>query len=181
MEKYLLTNWETVPFKKKSFEGQLDRYLKVCVASVDSPHRVLHILPLYGKECRGGFSDLIEEVRNYEICKEKGEPCSPPSFMSKPVEGGFEEIPSLHGALFRRFTPDEARYGLCHPNDVWKAERMENGKVKVYHTIKVFCLYKKNNKIGQRYLNGWFPNELYRHYYGYSYLPLSDLTEPLQL
>ncbi len=177
MGKYLLTNWETVPFKRKSFEGQLDRYLKVCVVSVESPHKVLQILPLYGKENRGGFSDLIEEVRNYEICKEKGKPCSLPAYMTKPVEGGFEEAPSLHGALFRRFTPDEARYDLCPPNNVWKAERMENGKVKVYHSIKVFCLRYQDGK----YIEGWRPEDFYYRFFGFSYHVLSDLTEPLQL
>ena len=53
-------------------------------------------------------------------------------------------------------------------------------KVKVYHSIIVFTHYYDND--GEKeYVNGWFLEQMYRRYWGCRYLPLSDITEPLQL
>lgn len=178
MAKYLFTNWETIPFKKKSFEGQLDRYAKVCVSSVENPHKVLFILPLFGKECGAGYGHIIEIVRNHELRKDNDLEFSK---LLKPFDGEFVEIPSKHGPLFRIFTKDEAKYGICPKDKIGKAERDETGKVKIYHTIKVFCLYENNIIIGKQYINGWYPEDWYYRFFGYNYRVLSDLTEPEQI
>lgn len=170
MAKFLLTNWETVPFKKKSFEGQPDRFIKVCVASIDNPKQVLAIIPLFGIDER-----YIKIVHDYELGKREL-----PSYFNIPYDGEFEEVKSEHGPLYRVFTPDEAKYGICSPNEVGKVERLPNGKVKIYHSIRVFCRFYVN-KLGKQYLNGWFPTQLYQRYFDYSYHRLSDLIEPLQI
>lgn len=180
MAKYIFTNWETVPIKRKTFEGQLDRFVKVCVASVDNPQKVLFILPLFGKENRSGFSNIIEVVRNHELGQDEKSRFSF-TYLQKPVKGEFVEVPSKHGPLFRTFTKDESRYGLCAIDQVGKVERDVKGKVKIYHNIKVFCLYKENDVLGKQYLSGWHPNDWYYRFFGYNYDILNNLTEPLQL
>ena len=170
MGKYMLTNWQTAPFRKKTFEGQLERYAKACVVSLDNPQQVLAVIPIFGN------AEIIDIVHGFELGKNEL-----PSSMRKSFDGEFVEIPSLHGKLYRRFSLDEARYGICKPDMAWKAERDSNGKVRIYNTIKVFCLYKLVPILGKQYLNGWFPNQLYYHYYGYNYHPLSNLSEPLQM
>ena len=179
MAKYLFTNWETVPFKRKSFEGQLDRYIKVCVASVDKPQQVLMVLPLYGKNNGGGFTHLIEIVRNHELGQDENN-----KFLGllEPVEGAFVDVPSKHGPLFRLFTKDDAKYGICPNEYVGKVERTPTGKVKVYHSVRVFIIYGKDNETGNVCsLHGWFPEEWYYRFFFFFYKALTDLTEPLQL
>lgn len=177
MSKFIFTNWETVPFKKKSFEGQLERYAKVCVASIDNPQKVLFILPLFG----AGFGHIIEAVRCHELGIDDDSVLNF-SRLIRPVNGDFVEVPSKHGPLFRVYKPDEAKYGLCSKGEVGKVERDSNGKVKIYHSIKVFTRYRIDNETGEkRYLNGWYPEDWYYHFFGYNYHVLSDLTEPLQL
>ena len=178
MTKYIFTNWETIPFKKKSFDGQLDRYAKVCVSSVNNPQKVLFVLPLFGSENGGGFGRIIEIVHNYELGRDNN---SEFSKLLSPVDGEFVEIPSKHGPLFRIFTKDDAKYGICSDDMVGKVEREKTGKVKIYHSIKVFCLYKNNIVIGKQYINGWHPEDWYYRFFSYNYRVLSDLTEPLQL
>lgn len=179
MEKYLFTNWETVPFKGKTYDWQLDRYLKVCVASVDNPQKVLCVLPLFGSNRGNSFKPYIEIVRNHELGKDDKNEFS---FLSEPVDGEFIEVPSKHGPLFRVFTKDDAKYGMCHPNSVGKVERTSDGKVKIYHSIKVFTVYKKDEDFGKMVIMPkWFPEKWYYRFFGYNYHVLSDLTEPLQL
>lgn len=181
MAKYLLVNWETVLFKRKSFEGQLDRYLKVCVASVDEPQKVLFILPLFGNKNGGGFSDLIEVVRNHELGLDVKSHFAF-SELLEPLEGEFVEVPSKVGPLFRVFTADEAKYGICPKNYAGKVERTSTGKVKIYYSIKVFRPYIRDNETGEKVnWHGWYPEELYYRFFGYNYKVLSDLTEPLQI
>ena len=181
MAKFLFTNWETVPFKKRSFEEQLDRYLKVCVASVDNPQKVLIILPLFGKKNRGGFTELIEVVRNHELGQDEKNPF-PFSDLLKPQEGEFIEVPSTIGPLFRIFTKDEARYNICTEENVGKVERLSNGKVKIYDSIKVFSLIIHDNETGEKVvLDGWKAEDWYNRFLGFNYHPIADLTEPLQL
>lgn len=181
MAKYLLTNWETIPFKRQSFEGQLDRYLKVCVASVDSPQQILLIMPLFGTKNRGGFAHLIEVVRNHELGQDEKSAFSFYELL-KPQEGEFVEVPSKHGPLYRIFTKDEAKYGICPINAVGKAERTASGKVKIYNSIRVFTPLIVDNETGEKVVvDGWRPEELYNRFFGYNYHILSDLTEPLQL
>lgn len=170
MTKYIFTNWKTIPFKRKSFEGQHERFAKVCVSSLDNPQQILAVIPIFGN------THIIEIVHKYELGR--GEL---PPFMKEPLEGEFVNVQSMHGPLFRRFSPDEAKYGICDSDKIWKAERDLTGKVNIYNSIHVFCLYKIKPILGKQYLNGWFPNQLYYHYFGYNYLPLSNLTEPLQL
>ena len=177
MGKYILTNLETVPFKRKSFEGQLDRYLKVCIASVDNPQKVLLIMPLYGKSNGSGFCNIINTVRRHELGQDDGDYYN----LLEPIDGEFVDVPSMHGDLYRVFTPDEAKYGICSPDKVWKAERLSTGKVKVYKSIRVFCHYNVDRFFGKQYVSGWFPQELYYRFLGYNYLKLADLTEPLQI
>ena len=181
MAKFLLTNWETVPFKKKSFEEQLDRYLKVCIASADNPQKVLLTMPLYGKNNRGGYSDLINVVRNHELGQDE-KSRFPFSELLKPIEGELVEVKSKHGPLFRIFKKDDAKYGICSENNVGKVERTPTGKVKIYNSIKVFIHYTFDNQTGEkRIVHGWSPEELYYRFFGYNYHVLADLTEPLQL
>lgn len=181
MAKFLLTNWETVLFKRKSFEEQLDRYLKVCVASVDNPLQILQIIPLFGKKNRGGFTDLIEIVRNHELGQDE-KSLFHFSELLKPIDAEFVEVPSKHGPLFRVFTKDEARYKMCSTNDVGRAERTATGKVKIYNSIRVFTPYIYDNETREKViLDGWRPEELYARFFGFNYRVLSDLTEPLQL
>jgi hypothetical protein len=181
MAKFLLTNWETVPFKKKSFEGQLDRFLKVSIATVDNPQKVLLTLPLYGNDYGGGFSHLIELVRNYEVGKEEKSKI-PFEELLQPIDGEFVDIPSKHGPLYKTYTKDDAKYGLCSKEFVGKAERTPTGKIKIYHTIKVFTPLIINNETGQKeIISGWSPEKLYYRFFGYNYHILADLTEPLQL
>lgn len=173
MGKYKMINWQTLPFKRKSFEGQPDRYAKCCIVSVDNPHKVLDIIPLFGPE------QFIKIVYDCEqgIGKEKWV-----HKLEKPIDGEFIEVKCHNGPLFHRFTKDEARYGLCNEQDVGKAERLDNGKVKVYHSIKVFTCFEFNEVIGKKqYCNGWSPDQMYDKYLGYRYIPISDLTEPLYL
>lgn len=172
MGKYKLMNWQTLPFKKRSFEGQMDRYIKCCVVSNDNPEKVLDVICLFGF----GWS-LMDIVRNYELGIDK-EKCK--EVLEHPINGEFVAVKSLHGPLYHRYTRDEGLYGLCAPQNVGKAERDANGKVKIYHSIIVFTHYYDND--GEKeYVNGWFPEQMYRRYVGYRYLPLSDLTEPLKL
>ena len=177
MAKFLFTNWETVPFKRKSFEGQLDRYAKACIASVDNPQRVLFILPFFGK-C---FAHLIEIVRNHELGLDGDAELNFKKLLS-PRDGEFVEIPSMHGPLFRVFTADEAKYGICSKEDVGKVERTPTGKVKIYHSIKIFSRFRLDKQTGEKHiLYGWYPEDWYHRFFGYNYRILSDLTEPLQL
>ena len=173
MAKYKMVNWQTLPFKKNSYKGQLDRYAKCCIVSVEAPELVLDIVPLFG------FEQLIRIVHDCEqgIDKQKWI-----SKLEAPIDGDFIEVKSKNGPLYHRFTKDEANFGLCNPMEIGKAERTETGKVKVYHSIKVFTHYVYNENTGKKqYLNGWFPDQMYNLYYCYRYIPLSDLTEPLQL
>ena len=181
MGKYIFTYLETVPFKKKSFEGQMDRFLKVCIASANNPQKVLFVLPLYGKQNGGGFRGLIEVVRNHELGQDQKSEF-PFSELLKPADGEFVDVPSLHGPLYRVFTKDEAKYGICPEEKVGKIERTPDGRVKIYHHIKVFSLYAFDDDTGEKtYLDGWFPNDFYYRFFGYNYHRLSDLTEPLQI
>ena len=64
MAKYFLKNWQTFPFKRKSFEDQLDRYAKVCVASIDNPNVILDIIPIYGyRSYNTGLGKVIKLIR----------------------------------------------------------------------------------------------------------------------
>lgn len=181
MAKYLLTNWETVPFKKKSFDGQLDRYLKVCVASFENPQQILFIIPLFGTKNGGGFADLIEVVRNHELGRDEQSHFSFKELLT-PQEGELVDVPSKHGPLFRVFTKDDARYNMCSINDIGRAERTATGKVKIYNSIRVFTLLHVDNETGEKVvLDGWRPDDLYNRLFRYNYRVLSDLTEPLQL
>lgn len=181
MGKYLLKNWKTYPFKKKTFEGQLGRYAKVCIVSIDNPEKVLDIIPIYGEKYNSGLGRVIKLFYDIELAVPlDNESNKLWTLLQKPIEGKFEEIKSLHGPLFRRFTPDEAKYGLCLATDVWKPERDENGKVRVYNTMMVFTQYMYDSDIGTySYVPGWFPNQMYYKYFGYRYLPISQLGEPL--
>ena len=181
MAKYLLTNWETVPFKKKSFEEQLDRYLKVCVASVNNPQQVLLVLPLFGKKNRSGFTDLIEVVHNHELGQDEKSPF-PFSELLKPIDGEIVDVPSKHGPLFRIYTKDDAKYNICSLYDVGRVERTATGNVRIYNSIKVFTPIIVDNETGERVsLDGWKPEEWYNRYLGFNYHPIGDLTEQLQL
>ncbi len=134
---------------------------------------------LFGKDDGSGFGYIIKTVRNHELgCGDEKEFKE----LLQPLYGEIVEMPSRHGPLFRTFTKDEAEYGICPKDDEGKVERDTDGKVKIYHFIKVFCLcYKKDKITGQHYLNGWYPDNWYYRFYGYNYHTLSDLTEPLQL
>ena len=179
MGKYVFRHFATFPFKRKSFDGQMDRYAKVCVVSVDNPQKVLDIIPIYGRDDNAGMGDIIKLIYDIELGKQLDDESQRLlAGISKPVEGKFEEVNSLHGPLFHQFTPDEAKYGLCPTFSVWKPERDVNGKVKIYHSFKVFTL---QNGPDFHYVNGWFPAQMYYRYYGYRYKRLSDLTEPIQL
>lgn len=183
MEKYLFKNWTTFPFKRKSFDGQMDRYLKVCVVSIDNPMKVLDIIPIYGNENSSGLRDIINLV--YDL--EKGVALDKTSIdllnsLQRPIIGQFEEVKSHHGPLFHQFTPDEAKYGLCSEYDVWKPERDSNGKVVEYNSMRVFTMSLYYPDLGEyNYANGWLPSQMYYKYYGYRYLSVSQLTEPIQL
>lgn len=177
MEKYLFRNWKTHPFKKKSFEGQLGRYAKVCIVNVDNPEKVIDIIPIYGEKYNKGLGRVIKLFYDIEInVPLDSESNRLLAFLQKPIEGKFEEVKSLHGPLFRQFTPDEAKYGLCLANDVWKPETDEYGKIKVYNTIKVFTQHMYDPDFGTyNYVSGWFPEQMYYKYFGYRYLPISQL------
>lgn len=178
MEKYNLINWETVPFNNKRFDWQLDRYAKVCVTRSDNPQKVLLIIPFFGTNTGSGFANLIHFVHNCEL----GQDNLANSILVKPVDGDIIDVSSMHGPLFRVYTKDEARYGICRKEDVGKVERTPTGKVKIYHSIKVFTIYIKDNETGNiEPLSGWEPEQMYRRFFGYNYRILSDLTEPLQL
>lgn len=173
MAKYKLINWQTLPFKRKSFDGQLERYIKCCVVSADVPDKVLDVVYIFGNK------GLIDHVHKKELDKASD---SQLKELSMPIDGEFFDIKSLNGPLYHVFSKDEAQFGLCSAEDVGKAERDNKGKVKIYHTIKVFTIYKIIEKVGIKlYEKGWSPSQMYYRYFGYRYLPLSDLTEPLQL
>lgn len=191
MEKYLYKYWQTFPFKYNSFDGQLDRFAKVCVVSVSNPQKVLDIIPIWGKKDEPRLRDIIQLIFKLE----DGKALAPQEnklleFIKKPIIGQFEEIPSKHGPLFRRFTRDEAKYGLCSKYDVGKPERDENGRVRVYNTIRVFRHYiydsefEKNNipvSEDDKYYTTpeWDLNKMYDKYFGYRYFKRSQLTEPI--
>lgn len=183
MEKYIFKNWATFPFKRKTFDGQMDRFLKVCVVSINNPKKVLDILPIYGNEKSSGLRDIIKIISD----RERGKALDKDSIellkkLKEPILGQFEEVKSLHGPLFRQYTPDEAQYGLCSEQDVWKPERDSHGKVKEYMSMKVFTVSYYDSDFGKyNYVNGWFPNQMYYKYFGYRYKPISMLTEPMVL
>ncbi|MBQ8709429.1 MAG: hypothetical protein IJ550_02445 [Bacteroidaceae bacterium] len=170
MGKFKMINWQTLPFKKKSFERQMDRYIKCCIVKESEPDKVLDVICLFG------FYWLMDVVQKYE----QGIETEEYEKLCRPIDGEFVEVKSMNGALYHRFTRDEGTFGLCTPQKVGKAERDINGKVKVYHSIKVFTLYHEYRGV-KEYIGGWSPQEMYRKYFGYRYLPLSDLAEPLQL
>ena len=177
MEKYFFKNWKTFPFKKKSFEGQLSRYAKVCVVSVNNPDIVMDIIPIYGEKYNSGLGRVIKLIYDIELkVPLDSESNRLLALLQKAVVGQFEEIISLHGPLYHKFTPDEAKYGLCLNTEVWKPERDEAGKVKVYNTMKVFTQYMFDADFGTyNYVSGWSPNQMYYKYFGYRYLPISQL------
>lgn len=181
MEKYLFKYWRTYPFKKKTFEGQMERYAKVCVVSVDNPQRVLDIIPIYGKETSSGLRDIINMF--YDL--ERGITIDNSyrgliKSLQEPIVGQFEEIKSMHGPLFRQFTPDEAKYGLCSEHDVWKPERDINDKVIEYNSMRVFTMSLYDPDFGKyNYVDGWFPFQMYYKYFGYRYFPISQLRGSL--
>ena len=183
MEKYLFKNWKTLPFKKKSFEGQLSRYAKVCIVSIDNPDKVIDIIPIYGEKYNTGLGRLIKLIYDIELkVPLDSESNRLLALLQKPIEGKFEEIKSLHGPLYHQFTPDEAKFGLCLAAEVWKAERDESGKVKIFNSMKVFTASYYDSDLGKyNYINGWFPNQMYYKYFGYRYLPISELKEPIML
>ena len=183
MEKYLFKNWATFPFKRKSFDGQMDRYLKVCVVSIDNPTKVLDIIPIYGNENSSGLRDIINLIYNLEngVTLDKAS-IQLLNTQQKPIVGQFEEIKSLHGPLYHQFTPDEAKYGLCSEHDVWKPERDINGKVIEYNSMRVFPMSLYDSDFGvYNYVNGWFPSQMYYKYFGYRYLLMSQLKDPIQI
>lgn len=161
----------------------MERFVKVCVVNADNPNKVLDIVPIYGNEDSPGMRDIIRLIYNVE----RGTAIDDDSKkllkeIQKPLSGEFVEIKSLHGPLFRQFTPDEAKYGLCSEHDVWKPERDSHGKVKDYVSMKVFTISLFDSDFGKyNYVNGWFPHQMYYKYFGYRYKPLSMLTEPIQL
>ena len=183
MEKYFFINWATFPFKRKTFDGQMDRYVKVCVVNAENPQKVLDIIPIYGNEDLSGIRDVIRLI--YDI--ERGVEIDDASKkllnnLQKPIMGDFVEIKRLHGPLFHQFTPDDARYGLCPEYNVWKPERDSQGKVKEYLSMRVFTISLYDSDICQyHYAKDWSPNKMYYKYFGYRYKPLSMLTEPIQL
>lgn len=183
MEKYYFKNWKTFPIKNKSFDGQMDRFVKVCVVSINNPDKVLDIIPIFGKESLSGLRDIIRLIYD----KERGIELDQKSnnllqYLQKPIIGQFEEIKSMHGPLFHKFTPDEAEYGLCSKYDVWKPERDNQGKVIEYMSMKVFTLMHYDSDLGKyNFAAGWFPSQMYYKYYGYRYLPISQLKEPVQI
>lgn len=178
MEKYFLKNWKTFPFKKKSFEGQLGRYAKVCVVSANNPDVVIDIIPIYGEKYNTGLGRVIKLIYDIELnVPLDSESNKLLARIQRPVLGQFEEIKSLHGPLYHQFTPDEAKYGLCLNTDVWKPEKDEVGKVKVYNTLKVFTQYMFDSDFNSyNYASGWSPNQMYYKYFGYRYLPISQLN-----
>lgn len=182
MEKYLLRDWTTSQFKRKSFDGQMDRFVKVCVVSPKNPSKVLDIVPIYGNERSSGLRDIIRLIYD----KERGYPLDNDAknllnALQEPVFGQFVRVNSLHGPLFHQFTPDEAKYGLCSENDIWKPERDDQGKVKEYMSMIVFTISYYDSDFGKfNYANGWSPSQMYYKYFGYRYLPFSKLTEPIQ-
>lgn len=183
MEKYYFKNWETFPFKRKSFDGQMDRFVKVCVVSVENPQKVLDIVPIYGNEKSSGLRDIIKLIYD----KERGIALDNESIqllkkLEEPILGKFDEVKSLHGPLFHQYTPDEAKYGLCSSLDVWKPERDSHGIVKEYMSMRVFTVSSYDPDFGKyNYVNGWFPNQMYYKYFGYRYKPISLLAEPKEL
>lgn len=173
MGKYKLVHWQTLPFKRKSFEGQSERYSKCCVVGADNPDKVLDIIYLFG------FDRLTKMIYEHELGEGKETLIKE---LEEPIDGEFVEVESHNGPLFYRYLKDEALYGICLENEVGKAERLDSGKVKVYHSIKVFTHYIIDGNTGEKqYINGWYPDQMYNRYFGFRYIPLSDLTEPLQL
>lgn len=161
----------------------MDRFAKVCVVSIHNPQKVLDIIPIYGNEKNAGLRDIIKLIYDCErgiILDDESTRLL--RAIQEPFLGQFEEVKSLHGPLFHQFTPDEAKYGLCSENDVWRPERDNNGKVKEFMTMKVFTMGLYDSDFGKyNYANGWSPSQMYSKYYGYRYLPLQKLTEPKQL
>lgn len=177
MEQYYFKNWKTYPFKKKSFEGQLDRYAKVCIVSVAKPNEVIDIIPIFG------LGRIIKLIHDIELSVPLDiESKQLLNTLQRPIVGQFEEINSMHGPLFHQFTPDEAKYGLCPEDDIWKPKRDKNGNVKVYNTIKVFTMYKYDRELGiYQIAPGFAAYEMYDNYVPYRYKPISMLTEPMKL
>jgi len=142
---------------------------------------VLDIIPIWGKKDEPGLRDIIQLISKLE----DGKALAPQEnklleFIKKPIIGQFEEIPSMHGPLFRIFTRDEAKYGLCSKYDVGKPERDENGRVRVYNTIRVFRHYIYDSEDDKYYSTPeWDLNKMYYKYFEYRYFPISQLTEPI--
>lgn len=183
MEKYYFKNWKTYPFKKKSFNGQLDRFAKVCIVSVEKPNEVIDIIPIYGENNDKRFESIIKLIHDIELNIPLDiESKKLLNTLQRPIVGQFEEFKSLHGPLFHQFTPDEAEYGLCSERDVWKPERDENGNVKEYNAIKVFTMYSYDSEFGSYYINPEFTaQKMYYKYLYYRYKPISMLNEPTKL
>ena len=178
MAKYLLKNWRTFPFKKKSFEGQLDRFVQVCVVSVENPNKILDVIPIYGKEDDYSFKDIIKLIHDIESGNQlNNDQILLRSHLLSPVEGEFVETKSLHGPLYRIHTREEAEYGLCSLSDIGKPYVTNEGTVKKYSVINVFTQPQFSISGMKTYVNGWAPSQMYYRYFRYKYFPISELNK----
>lgn len=176
MKKFKFVHWRTFPIKKESFKGQYNRFALTCVVSVDSPEKVIDVIPIFGKN-----NDRNERIIKLIYNKERNIHLDEESeklwdFLQRPVYGKFVEEKSMHGPLFRIYTQSEADHDLCPVSMVGKPERDENGKIKEYATMKIFTwmIYDSGK---WRPIYGWFPQQRYYLYFGHRYHPISQLKK----
>ncbi len=127
MEKYYFKNYRTRRFSQKTFEGQGDYYIIADVVCADNPTKILDVVPYWGS----GKEDI---VRKFE---EQSAPL--PKKFNEPFYGEFVTVPS-YTPLLRRYTEDDAYRGLCDKDQVGSFVFNPDGSVRVFNSIRVFCV-----------------------------------------
>lgn len=128
---YRLKNFQTRHFSRRSFNEQHDYFVVADVYSASKPDSLLAIVPIWQKRTYG---NIIDQIRNHEV---KGTPI--PDELYQPVPGEFVNY-KWPKPLYRIWTEDDVRLGLCSPNKVGHYRQNIDGSYKIFSTVKVFCL-----------------------------------------
>ena len=128
---YVLKNFRTIPFSKRSYNEQHEYFVKADVYHVGKPHTLLDIVPIWQNNRYGNIIDIIH---NHEV---NGDTI--PNELFQPVPGEFVNF-EWPQPLYRIYTDDDVRLGRCSSNMVGKYVRNLNGTIKVFNRVKVFCL-----------------------------------------
>ena len=176
MELYILKNYRTRRFSRKSFDSQSKYFIVADLFRADKPNRILGVIAYWG-------SEEEDQVRKAEESKT----LLPKSFY-EPFYGKFEDVKS-EVPLLRFYTADDTYCGFCKKEDEGKFLSNPDGSYKVYNSIKVFCRYStayirfrtdprtKDYTCRQisKYMEGWEAKKLAQYRKEYCYKELSEI------